>query len=408
MTNRTALDEATRSVRRTFIASTLGSLSMLGVVGAAGAYGLPESLNEKSLTAALLSLRTTVTPMVERATPIIARAMQIANEQMAPATASVVVPVPPRAEATAPPIAAASPVATVAADAPAMFELASVDPAQPAAIFKLPPVTAPAIADAPKAPALPQIAEAPKEIPKPAGTSRPAEPPKTAEAPAPAAAPEPPLVAAQAAQPVAAAQTAAKAEAAAAPETITNSVDAPRIVTVELPRPKPPLTPAQRLGLHGNDYDKAERCLAKAVYFEARNQPVRGQMAVAQVVMNRVFSPYYPNDVCGVVYQNAHRYLSCQFTFACDGKSEAVRERGAWARAQRIAQQTLTAEIWLPEVAKATHYHAAYVRPYWVREMNVMVRFGLHTFYRPRQWGDGSNEPAWGDGAAAGKKGRSS
>ena len=94
-----------------------------------------------------------------------------------------------------------------------------------------------------------------------------------------------------------------------------------------LPLPKPPLSPAQRLELQGKDYDKAEKCLAQAIYFEARNEPARGQQAVAQVVLNRVFSPYYPKDVCSVVYQNAHRHLSCQFTFACDGKPEAVNEQ---------------------------------------------------------------------------------
>ena len=109
-----------------------------------------------------------------------------------------------------------------------------------------------------------------------------------------------------------------------------------------------------------------------------------------------------------MVYQNAHRHLSCQFTFACDGKSEAIRERGAWARATRIAKQTLDAKIWLPAVAKATHYHAAYVHPNWIRDMRVMVRYGLHTFYRPRNWGDGSNEPAWGSGAAKKPQGRAS
>jgi hypothetical protein len=94
--------------------------------------------------------------------------------------------------------------------------------------------------------------------------------------------------------------------------------------------------------------------------------------------------------------QNAHRHLSCQFTFACDGKPEKVNEHGAWARATRIATQTLNAKVWLPEVDKATHYHAAYVRPNWIRDMKVMVRYGLHTFYRPRNWGDGSNEAHWG------------
>ena len=111
----------------------------------------------------------------------------------------------------------------------------------------------------------------------------------------------------------------------------------PKTVSIHLPLPKPPLSPAQRLELQGKDYDKAEKCLAQAIYFEARNEPARGQQAVAQVVLNGVFSPYYPKDVCSVVYQNAHRHLSCQFTFACDGKPEAVNERGAWQRANRIA-----------------------------------------------------------------------
>jgi spore germination cell wall hydrolase CwlJ-like protein len=65
-------------------------------------------------------------------------------------------------------------------------------------------------------------------------------------------------------------------------------------VTDLLPRPRPPLTPAQELGLEGKERAKAEKCLANAIYFEARNEPVRGQIAVAQVVLNRVFSPYYP------------------------------------------------------------------------------------------------------------------
>ena len=167
-------------------------------------------------------------------------------------------------------------------------------------------------------------------------------------------------------------------------------------MSIHLPLPKPPLSPAQRLELQGKDYDKAEKCLAQAIYFEARNEPARGQQAVAQVVLNGVFSPYYPKDVCSVVYQNAHRHLSCQFTFACDGKPESVNERGAWQRANRIATQTLNARVWLPEVNKATHYHAAYVRPNWIRDMNIMARHGLHTFYRPRNWGDGSNEANWG------------
>src|SRR5438445_203197 len=110
-----------------------------------------------------------------------------------------------------------------------------------------------------------------------------------------------------------------------------------------------PKSPAERLGVQGRARAKAEQCLANAVYFEARGEPVRGQIAVAQVVMNRVFSGYYPNDVCGVVYQNAHRHLACQFTFACDGIPDRITEPDAWQRARRIAAATLDGAIWLPE-----------------------------------------------------------
>ena len=126
---------------------------------------------------------------------------------------------------------------------------------------------------------------------------------------------------------------------------------------------------------------------------------MRGQIAVAQVVMNRVFSPFYPNDVCGVVYQNADRHLACQFTFACDGIPDVVTEPDAWARAKRIARDMLDGKLWMPEVAKSTHYHAYWVHPDWVDEMKKIYKLGVHTFYRPRAWGDGADEPTWGDAA---------
>ena len=164
-------------------------------------------------------------------------------------------------------------------------------------------------------------------------------------------------------------------------------------VTGEDKRPK---SPAERLGLAGPKRAKAEKCLANAVYFESRSEPVRGQIAVAQVVMNRVFSGFYPNDVCGVVYQNAHRHLACQFTFACDGIPDVVTDQESWSRAQRIARETLDGKLWLPEIAKSTHYHASYVSPYWVRAMKKNAKIGLHNFYRPRKWGEGEDAPSWG------------
>ncbi len=156
-------------------------------------------------------------------------------------------------------------------------------------------------------------------------------------------------------------------------------------------------TPAERLGLFDEKARaKSEKCLAEAVYFEARGEAVRGQIAVAQVVLNRAFSGFYPSTVCGVVYQNKHRHLACQFTFACDNVADVVREPDMWDRARKIAKATLDGRLWLPEVAKSTHYHAYWVRPSWVNEMKKTYKFGVHTFYRPRAWGDGSEAPSWG------------
>ncbi len=156
-------------------------------------------------------------------------------------------------------------------------------------------------------------------------------------------------------------------------------------------------TPAERLGLLDEKVRaKSEKCLAEAVYFEARGEAVRGQIAVAQVVLNRAFSGFYPTTVCGVVYQNKHRHLACQFTFACDNVADVVREPDMWDRAKKIAKAMLDGQLWLPEVGKSTHYHAYWVRPSWVSEMKKMYKFGVHTFYRPRAWGDGSEAPSWG------------
>jgi hypothetical protein len=147
-----------------------------------------------------------------------------------------------------------------------------------------------------------------------------------------------------------------------------------------------PKNPAERLGLSGRKRATAEKCLADAIYFESRGESERGQTAVAQVVINRVFSGYYPEDVCETVYQNAHRYLACQFTFACEGKKLIVNDQDSWARATRISRDMLDGKLWLNDVGKATHYHAYWVKPRWVSEMRTLQRIGVHTFYRPRKW----------------------
>jgi hypothetical protein len=159
-------------------------------------------------------------------------------------------------------------------------------------------------------------------------------------------------------------------------------------------------TPAERLALFNEQSRaKSEKCLAEAVYFEARGEAVRGQIAVAQVVLNRAFSGKYPDTVCGVVYQNKHRHLACQFTFACDNNRDVIREPDMWERAKKIAKAMLDGQLWLPEVDKSTHYHAYWVRPSWVNEMKKLHKTGVHTFYRPRAWGNGSDAPSWGTAA---------
>jgi spore germination cell wall hydrolase CwlJ-like protein len=126
------------------------------------------------------------------------------------------------------------------------------------------------------------------------------------------------------------------------------------------------------------------RCLAEAVYFEARSESEEGQAAVAQVVLNRVRHENYPDTVCGVVYQNRHRFLACQFTFACEGRSLRITEPEPWRVAVQIATDVVSGKIYLADVGASTHYHADYVRPRWARSLKRMDTIGRHTFYKLR------------------------
>ncbi len=128
--------------------------------------------------------------------------------------------------------------------------------------------------------------------------------------------------------------------------------------------------------------ESEQRCLAEAVYFEARSEPEEGQAAVAQVVLNRVKSGLYPSSVCGVVYQNRHRFMGCQFSFACEGKSLRITDAASWRVATQIASAVIEGRTYLSEVGDATHYHAAYVRPGWSRRLKKMDVIGRHIFYQ--------------------------
>ncbi len=128
-------------------------------------------------------------------------------------------------------------------------------------------------------------------------------------------------------------------------------------------------------------------CLATAIYFEARGESYRGQVAVAQVVQNRVKDRRYPGTICGVVFQNQNKRNACQFSFACDGIPEYVNDSTAWAQAQDIAKRFTDGQLYLTEVGDATHYHATYVRPDWAPRMTKVTQIGLHVFYKfKRGW----------------------
>jgi spore germination cell wall hydrolase CwlJ-like protein len=132
---------------------------------------------------------------------------------------------------------------------------------------------------------------------------------------------------------------------------------------------------------------KEQTCLANAIYFEARSESLRGQAAVAQVVLNRVRNPTYPDTICGVVYQNQNLKNRCQFSFACDGKKDRIASPASYKIAQDIAMAVTAGKIFLPEVASSTHYYAQYVKPRWARSMEKMKKIGLHIFYRTYRGG---------------------
>lgn len=126
---------------------------------------------------------------------------------------------------------------------------------------------------------------------------------------------------------------------------------------------------------------KQFKCLAQAVYFEARSEPFEGQVAVAYVILNRVKDRRFPDSICQVVFQNEHRRHSCQFSFACDGLSDNPYEMEAWNVARRVAQGVLANHNG-DFTDHSTHYHARYVKPFWASHLQTTLQVGKHIFYR--------------------------
>ena len=149
-----------------------------------------------------------------------------------------------------------------------------------------------------------------------------------------------------------------------------------------------------------DDSARALHCMTQAIYYEAAREPVRGQEAVAQVVLNRVRHPAYPKSICGVVYQGAARPTGCQFTFTCDGALRWAPQAALWRRAQDVARRALAGFV-DKDVGSATHYHAAYVVPYWAPTLVKMTQVGQHIFYR---WTGPWGEPPAFSGHYAGRE----
>tara|TARA_Y100000287_G_scaffold176234_1_gene166709 strand:- start:434 stop:874 length:441 start_codon:yes stop_codon:yes gene_type:complete len=140
--------------------------------------------------------------------------------------------------------------------------------------------------------------------------------------------------------------------------------------------------------------ETAFMCLALNTYHEAKNQSMIGQIATAQVVMNRVADDRYPNTVCEVVKQGPHRPSwedptkeypvrhRCQFSWYCDGKPDIPKNEKAWKKAQDYAYLVLYNKINLDVTEGATHYHATYVKPAWARTKTRTTKIEKHIFYR--------------------------
>ena len=134
-------------------------------------------------------------------------------------------------------------------------------------------------------------------------------------------------------------------------------------------------------GQNPDDRARASDCLTAAIYYEARSEPLDGQQAVAQVVLNRVRDRAFPKTVCGVVYQGHERSTGCQFSFTCDGSMLRRRNEAAWERSKLVADAALDGYVYAP-AGSATHYHASYMVPWWAPSLTRIGLIGSQIFYR--------------------------
>jgi Cell Wall Hydrolase len=163
-------------------------------------------------------------------------------------------------------------------------------------------------------------------------------------------------------------------------------------INAAIPDSKEAIAPARPFAIPGGfgvnlSAPSALACLTAAIYYEAGYEPLQGQRAVAQVILNRVRHPAFPKSVCGVVNQGSERSTGCQFSFTCDGSLARKPNPAVWDRARGVAIAALGGSV-EPSVGQATHYHANYVVPYWAKTLVKVKTIGAHIFYRwPGYWG---------------------
>jgi spore germination cell wall hydrolase CwlJ-like protein len=142
-------------------------------------------------------------------------------------------------------------------------------------------------------------------------------------------------------------------------------------------------TPHSAVELAAVKQASEQRCLAEALYYEARGEGEEGQKAIAEVILARVESKLYPKTICDVVYQGASRKTGCQFSFACDGSLLKKKHHAAWEQAELLAAKIVNGSLRLAgRTSKAVSFHTVGVTPVWSRTMMRVTQIGNHIFYR--------------------------
>lgn len=173
----------------------------------------------------------------------------------------------------------------------------------------------------------------------------------------------------------------ANARAGAAVSVGTRNVDPGSAIKLAAAAPQRSLDVAALDALPESGGDANWRCLSEAIYFEARGEPLAGQIGVAEVVLNRVDDPRYPKTVCGVTHQGVGNGRACQFSYACDGRADVMSSALPRQRAQKLAALMLAGRP-RTVTAGATSFHAVRIRPDWAGRMTKTATIGHHAFYR--------------------------